>query len=393
MVLSGRAVWIFAAIMALTSAELGWWITFNIRALRRERADHLQQLDRDRSLAAELIVAQAATRMRDAPGPPIDLPERVLQQHFPALQWRPGAFEHMALNMLYPGQGIFARAAELDETWHQNRPHIRMFVMEGLFFFAMVLLGGALIFRSMRRDVNLIRQQGNFLSAVTHELKSPLAAIRLYIETMQLRQLSAEESRRYLHVMRQDVDRLDGMVGNLLAAARLEADQVSVDAEQFDLAQALRYMLPNLREELQERGVAVTLHNSDTPIWVRMDRTSLTTIVRNLIDNAAKYGRHPDKPIEVCLQQQGEHACLDVRDYGIGIAPHEIKKIFDKFYRVGDEMVRQTAGSGLGLYLVRSLVEQCGGKVEAHSDGVGTGTLMRLRLACEHTTPETGVTA
>lgn len=368
-----RVLWVFVAVIALTFAELGWWITFNVRSSGQQGEAHLMLLERDRQLAAELIAARA-----QAAGPSPALPGQILTAHFPALEWRRGPFEHRALNALYPEFGVFVRQSERDDLWQKHDSHIRMFLSEGAFFLAMVMLGAALIFRTMRREVHLMRQQANFLSAVTHELKSPLASIRLYTETMQLREVSPEVRERYLRSMRQDIDRLETLVVNLLAVARLEADQFIVYPERCELVRELTILTRAMEQEMAERGVPLALEVPDAPVFVRLDPAAFATVLRNLLDNAAKYGANAARGARVALRVQNQEALLEVQDFGMGLANGEAAKIFDKFYRVGDEMVRQAEGSGLGLYLVRTLVEQCGGRVVAESAGPQQGTTLRL---------------
>jgi signal transduction histidine kinase len=134
-----------------------------------------------------------------------------------------------------------------------------------------------------------------------------------------------------------------------------------------------------LGKDPSQRRLTVELALPDKPLYARYDLGVLKTVLRNLLDNAAKYGG-ADKPVRVAVAQQGTAATIEVRDQGIGLAAEEREKIFGKFYRVGDEMVRQAEGSGLGLYLVRELVRHVGGTVTAESPGAGKGTTFRVTL-------------
>jgi signal transduction histidine kinase len=243
----------------------------------------------------------------------------------------------------------------------------------------MVLVGVTLIFRTLRREVVVVRQQSNFLAAVSHELKSPLASIRLYTETLQLRDVDASTRQRYLGIMRADIDRLETLVGNLLAVARLDHGEYKGHPQHVDVTAEVRHVVDDMAEEMRARGAAVRVTGPDAALMAYVDPAILTTVMRNILDNAAKYNQH-NAPVDISLQQEAETIVICVTDRGIGLESAELTRIFKKFYRVGDEMVRQTEGSGLGLYLVDALWRQSGGRVRALSDGVGRGTTFELRV-------------
>jgi signal transduction histidine kinase len=134
-----------------------------------------------------------------------------------------------------------------------------------------------------------------------------------------------------------------------------------------------------LGKDPSQRRLSVDLALPAAPLLARYDLGVLKTVLRNLLDNAAKYGG-ADQPVRVAVARQGQWAAIEVRDQGIGLAAEEREKIFQKFYRVGEEMVRQTEGTGLGLYLARELVRQVGGSITAESPGVGRGTTFRVTL-------------
>ena len=224
-----------------------------------------------------------------------------------------------------------------------------------------------------------MRQQANFLSAVTHELKSPLASIRLFIETLELRDPPPEKRVRFLANMRADVDRLEGLVNNILAVARLDSGHFVVHVDRGDLGRDVAQVVAALGKDPSQRPLTVELALPDEPLHARYDVGVLKTVLRNLLANAAKYGG-ADTPVRVAVSRQGLWAAVEVRDQGIGLAAEEYEKIFQKFYRVGEEMVRQTEGSGLGLYLARELVRQVGGTLTAESPGLGRGTTFRVTL-------------
>jgi signal transduction histidine kinase len=372
--LSRRVLWMFAGVMALIVAELSWWITFHVRTSHEQARERLLFYEIQEKLAADMIIMSTHGHADEA------IAKTILTQHFPELEWRRGEFSNPQLGVLYPHMGPYVREDVIATLENRDAAHVRMFISEGGFFMAMLLVGGALVLRTMRHDVRLMRQQANFLAAVTHELKSPLASIRLYTETMQLRDPPQATRTRYLSAIHADVERLEGLVANLLAVARLEAGKFVMYPEALDLVRETATIVKAVEKELIDRFVPVSMHLPRESLMVHFDALALQTVMRNLLDNAAKYSGGANKPVEVRVFAEGGKAVVEVKDQGIGIAASEIGKIFRKFYRVGDEMVRQTEGSGLGLYLVEQLVTQSGGTVIAQSPGTGFGTVMRVSL-------------
>ena len=331
-----------------------------------------------------------------------DLPAQLVQRFFPRLAWgprpavaatpdlaqRPPAMAtagpaEQALAVAYPGFGLAVAPQAVAALRDRDRAHVRMFVFEGAFFLGLLLLGVLALLRVLRHEVGLMRQQANFLSAVTHELKSPLAVIRLFCETLQMRALEPARQASYLGTMLQEVERLDGLVANLLAVARLDAERVTVHRELIELDEAVAACLGQMRLDALPAGplrADMVYRAPPAPLWVQCDLEALRCIVRNLLDNAIKYGQAEGRPIEVAVARAGGAATVRVTDYGRGLEPAELPRIFAKFYRVGDELVRQREGSGLGLYLARALAEAQGGSVTGFSPGLGCGTVFALTL-------------
>jgi signal transduction histidine kinase len=393
--LSRRVFWVFVAVVTLVVAELGWWVTYQVREATELSTFKRAVLEHHKQIAVQLIL----TRARRGPADE-GLPGRTLADTFTELVWEPGVPNNRELGRYYPGHRVAIRPKALELIEQERLRPLRMFAAEGVVFLILVLVGAVLVLRALKGDVDLLRQQANFLSAVTHELRSPLTSIRLYTETMALRDPPAEKRKRYLKAIEEDVARLDALVENLLAVARLDKDGTLLRLESVRLEHGVSEFLETMRHELDTRGVAVRLRISDTrgeaedvvashearsdheaqSVLVRVDRGALRTILRNLIDNALKYGVSNRPEIDVHVYKNGRYGVLDITDYGIGLEPRERERIFRKFYRVGDELVRKAQGSGLGLYLVRALARQGGGDVVAVSPGLGRGTTMRVRL-------------
>lgn len=372
--ISRRVLWVFLGITCFTLVELGWWITFHTRSSVQQVNEALSHLELERALATELIALQA-----QVDGPNSDHVVQLLHNRFPKMIWTQSAAADLQLGQYYPGYRVQVDAAEVARLQDIHNRRIRMLVSEGGFFLVIVLIGAWLVFRTMRHEINLGLQQANFLSAVTHELKSPLASLRLYTETMQMREVPSEKRQHYFSLMRQDIDRLETLVGNVLAVARLEGRAFVMHKERLDFVAGVVQVLQSMRADISERGVHLDVQMPDEAIWVMADAGALQTIVRNLVDNAVKYSRGEQQRVVVSVRAEAGEAVLAVRDFGIGLNQDETHKIFQKFYRVGNELVRQAEGSGLGLFLVKSLVEQSGGKVEAISAGADLGSLFEVR--------------
>ena len=263
--------------------------------------------------------------------------------------------------------------AQLAEE-RQNR--IIRYRWEGGFFIAVLIGGMGVLTRVIRLDSKLRRRQQNFLAAVSHEFKSPLASIRLAAETLALRSKEADTTRLAERILADD-ERLLRMVENLLDSARLAQGRHVLRPEPVDLEAALRAQVGALGTRAAAHAVDITL--DAVPVSLRVDRTALDTILRNLLDNALKScvaaGSHH---IRASLQQHDGRIMLAVEDDGLGFEPEEAARIFGKFYRIGDELRRQTQGTGLGLYLVQQLGARSGAVVEARSPGPGLGATMTV---------------
>jgi two-component system, OmpR family, sensor histidine kinase CiaH len=360
------------AIVAFTIAQLSWWVIFHLRSSAQEIIATAQHLETNR-LAAERTLVALEKRQVLGPGGPAEF----IRLAYPQLVWQ--AIPGQTILPTFPGYGVTIRPGRVEHLIAQRQASIRMFTAEGATFLCILLAGAAIILRSVRREMQLMRQQANFLSAVTHELKSPLASIRLFIETLEMRDLTPEKRSRYLSNMHADVDRLEGLVNNILAVARLDSRRFVVHVDEGDLARDVADVVTALGKDPSQRRLKVDLSVPDGPLPARYDLGVLKTVLRNLLDNAAKYGG-ADKPVHIAVARHEDWATIEVADQGIGLAAEEQEKIFQKFYRVGDEMVRQAEGSGLGLYLSRELLRQSGGTLTVESPGVGCGTTFRVSL-------------
>ena len=242
----------------------------------------------------------------------------------------------------------------------------------GTVFLALVLAGVVMYLILSVKAINLNRRQSNFIDAVTHELKSPIASLKLYLQTINRHQPGADELKKFHRYMIEDVERLDQLVNQVLDAARLEKRPLDDEIEQVDLTTLLREIAETICLRYHVPSTAIDLDTS--PTILRAPRVDLDLIFRNLIDNAVKYaGDEPEVRI-IVLRDRGQRVVVEITDNGRGI-PHKLRRrVFGRFVRVGDELERVKPGTGLGLYIVRSVVRRLKGqvKVRDRDDGVGT---------------------
>jgi len=252
-----------------------------------------------------------------------------------------------------------------------------------LHFFGSLLLllltgGLVLIFILLLREVRLNERQSNFVSAVTHELKTPVASLRLYLDTLEMRALPEEQRTRFYATMRQDLERLNSTINNVLNAAMF-TDRPVTNPQPVELARLVRRMVELTRTRNQLPADAMRYTGPDTLV-VMGDAGGLETAVLNLLDNAVKYsGERID--VHVSLELVGtDRVRLRVRDHGIGMTRAHLAFIFNRFYRIGAEVRRSRTGTGLGLYIVRSVAKGHRGSVTAESPGPERGSVFTLTL-------------
>lgn len=253
-------------------------------------------------------------------------------------------------------------------------------LVEGLILLIAILAGVYVLFLLWRRQSKLYKQQKSFISQVTHELKSPLASIQLHLETIRLRKPSPDKLDRFLDTMLADTDRLHTLINNLLLAARLEDKRRSTPLVATNLSEFVYNSLDRKRSSLPEGGSL--LLEIDEDIHVEIDSEGMESVLRNLFENALLYS--PVSPeIRVTLTREANQCRLVFQDKGMGIEPKHLKKIFRKFYRIRrpGENIR---GTGLGLYIVKQVVTEHEGKVEAFSAGTGKGSRFTITLPLAH---------
>jgi signal transduction histidine kinase len=233
---------------------------------------------------------------------------------------------------------------------------------------SLLMAGGVyMAYRNISREMNLARLKSDFVANVSHELRTPLALIRLYAETLELGRLTAQEKyQEYFRIIREESERLSALINNILDFSRIEAGRKEYDFKQTDLAELVRNTLDSYRFQIEQNGFAFEENIANDIPPVNVDREAIARSLLNLVNNALKYSKD-QKFIGVSLYRSNGSVKLEVRDRGIGIAPAEQDKIFEKFYRCGDPLVHNTKGSGLGLSLVKHIAQAHGGNVFVES--------------------------
>ncbi|HZY38004.1 MAG TPA: HAMP domain-containing sensor histidine kinase [Mucilaginibacter sp.] len=234
---------------------------------------------------------------------------------------------------------------------------LAMIMGEGSIFIIVFLVGAYWLHRSIKRERKLQEQKKNFLLSVTHELKSPLASMKILLQTIQKRDLSRQQTMDFVGKCLTDIERLDDMVENMLLASKIDNRSYTFPKDKFNLSVLVDSIVNRLQLTKCESNQQVIDAEIEPKIQITGDKFALTSVVTNLIENAIKYSG-PCEIVEVKLFSKEGKVMLQVADHGIGIADNEKSRIFDKFYRVGSEDTRNTKGTGLGLYIVKEVLEK-----------------------------------
>ncbi|MFZ3340787.1 MAG: HAMP domain-containing sensor histidine kinase [Terriglobales bacterium] len=270
------------------------------------------------------------------------------------------------------------------------REGIKVFL--GIIFFGAIITGLVLNTIFLVREIRRNEQHDSFINAVTHELKTPIASIRLYLETLQRLEVDEARRREFYQLMLVDTERLMSTVEQVLKAgalaqkkAKAQAQRVAVDLNSLvrdcvELARVRHHLAP---ENLDYREPTPATANAQTTTQVLGDPDELHTAVTNLLDNAVKYSPEGIHIAVELIAPDEEHVVLRVRDRGVGIAQNELKRIFKRFYRVRQRGRARVKGTGLGLFIVRAIARNHGGRVFAESEGAGKGTIVTLELPRE----------
>jgi signal transduction histidine kinase len=249
---------------------------------------------------------------------------------------------------------------------------------QGSFMALGVLLGLTYIYRRLNAETDLALRQRNFIATVTHELKTPIASLRVWFETLFMRELDRERLDRVQVLMDRDLVRLTELVTNLLDAARADAGSLDLDLHSFELGSWLQRICEAMDQRLGAGTLGLSL-NLDHGVWVSADPKLLATVIENLLSNACKYGNEP-RNTTITLGDDRDLAVIVIADKGMGIRSKDLHRLFERFYRVGDELTRAVPGTGLGLFLSKEIILRHGGTIRASSRGPGLGSSFMIRI-------------
>lgn len=251
-----------------------------------------------------------------------------------------------------------------------------MILCEGVVLLIIMIAGIWRVYQGRKKELELAQQQQNFLLSITHELKSPIASIQLVLETFNRRQLSLEQTQKLTTAALEDTARLHKLVKDLLLAARMEGGY-QYAFEPVNIRTLVENCINLIKPKFKGK-IDLELVNEIAGFTSNIDKTTFTSVVLNLMENAIKYAAHTEK-IQLRLTSKKDRLVLEVMDFGIGIPKTEKAKIFNKFYRSGDENTRKTKGTGLGLFITKRIVEDHKGSISVH-DNQPKGTCFRIRL-------------
>jgi signal transduction histidine kinase len=285
--------------------------------------------------------------------------------------------EMMALRLSKLTPGTAEYTEQLKQAQNFRARKIAQYTGEGVIFMLLILIGALFVYRAARKQLQLGQQQQNFMMAVTHELKTPIAAARLNIETLQKRQLDPDKQQILLQRTLVETERLNDLTNNILLASRLETQGSAGQQVRFDLAILVADVVKQYQQRYPASPIKLQLPKHEMP--VRADDMLLRLLISNLLDNAYKYGSNQRAPEVVLEEINGNKVCLLVKDSGPGIPIPERQKVFEKFYRMGNELTRNARGTGLGLYLCKRIAEAAGGTITI-KDNKPQGTVIEVIL-------------
>ncbi len=247
------------------------------------------------------------------------------------------------------------------------------YIGEGVTFLALILLGAVFVYRATRRQIKLSQQQQNFMMAVTHELKTPIAIAQLNLETLQKRRLDESQQQKLIANTLQEANRLNTLCNNILLASQLDAGAYTIAKNNICLSDVVSAAVQAFSVRFPNRTMVSDI---EPELYLQGELLLLQMLVNNLLDNANKYSPK-SKPIQVGLQQTDTLLTLRIVDEGPGIPEEEKKKVFEKFYRVGSETTRTAKGSGLGLYLCKRIALDHNGDIKA-TDNSPAGSIFTV---------------
>jgi signal transduction histidine kinase len=333
------------ALVVVAAVQVGWW-------LFQQRSYAIEKVRDSRTLYTQQILAAQA--LLDSGTPPDQV-------------------RTMLPDVAIDGQRASLSPAADQMLISEEHRRINQYAWEGGFFLLALALCNGVIFRALRAEARVRQEQDNFLALVSHQFKTPLASLQLSLETMAIRTLSPEQSRTLIERMLADLQRMTAMVTQILESNRLERGRIDLKIEPIELGAAVGRVVSHLDERANKEKITIS---SDIAggLYVMADPLALDVVVRNLLENAiAAVTPVGGGTISLSARRADGEIEMSVRDTGVGFRPADGSRLFEKFTRLHPGGGSSYFGTGLGLYIVRRLMQLAGGRVSAHSEGVGQG--------------------
>ena len=262
---------------------------------------------------------------------------------------------------------------------HKAARHITRYLWTGFAVVGLMGIVSGLLIRSLLSQQRLTRLKNDFVATVTHELKTPLASTRLFVDTLlEGRCRDEQQQREYLELIARENKRLSRLIDNFLTFSRMERNKKSFDFEDVAPSDIARAAVETVHENYEQCGCRLSVHVDEALPALVADHDSMVQVLLNLLDNACKYS-DGDKRIELRVFKDAEAVCFEVKDNGIGMAKRELSKILDRFYQVDQSLTRKVGGAGLGLSIVNFIIDAHGGKIDIESE-LGKGSIFTVKI-------------
>jgi len=266
-------------------------------------------------------------------------------------------------------------SVQLDKIQEMQKRKTAQYIGEGVTFFLLIVAGAVFVFRAVRRQLKSGIEQQNFMMALTHELKTPIAVTKLNLETLQKRKLEESQQQRLIQTTLQEANRLNSLCNNMLLSSQIESSGFRISSEEINLSELAATCVQDFIIRYPQRTFITAVQKE---IFTDGDQLLLQVAVNNLVENAVKYARK-ETPITIVLTEEKNNVILQVKDEGKGIADDEKKKVFNKFYRVGNAATKGARGTGLGLYLTERILRQHNANI-AVTNNFPVGSIFTITL-------------
>lgn len=251
-------------------------------------------------------------------------------------------------------------------------------LLEGCFLMLIILAGVYIIFVYWNKQARLNKLQSNFVSSVSHELKSPLASIQLYLETLKYQEVSKEDSEDFVETMLTDTERLASLIDNILASSKYDPKSMQLQFQPVEMGAFIREVVLGLKRQFEERNCQVKLEGEEDLILL-LDQRAMRMVFNNLIGNALRYSP-VGSPLTIRMQKNKKYCEIEFIDQGMGLDKRDMKKIFKKFYRVTNKDSQNIEGAGLGLFISNEIVRSHKGQIRVFSEGRSKGSVFTVAL-------------